>query len=64
MNLIESASQNKGDKIVFTFDSGATLTRYRDGRAWITLAGGRRSAVASYWGKLHAKMNAAILKGI
>lgn len=64
MKLIESASQKKGAVVVFTFDSGVTLTRYRDGREWITLAGGRRSAVANYWNKLHAKMNVAILKGI
>jgi hypothetical protein len=64
MKLIESASQNKGKEIVFTFDTGHTLTAYPDGESWITLPNRSRSAVASYWKVLNQKMMVAIKKGI
>jgi hypothetical protein len=64
MKLIESASQNKGKKIVFTFDTGHTLTAYQDRASWITLPNRSRTAVATYWKGLNQKMMVAIKKGI
>ena len=68
MKLIESASQAKGRKMSYKFDSGhrLSLERYNDGTmsGYITLPNSKRAAHITYWKKLYMTMQAAILKGI
>ena len=64
MKLIESASQNKGSKVVFTFDTGHQLSVYKDSESWISNMNHDKRAVVKKLPNLYKKMLVAIAKGI
>ena len=62
MNLIYSASVNKGAEIQYTFDTGHVLSVYATGAKWITL--GNRSAFYTHRTNIYKKMLVAIKKAV
>ena len=64
MKLIESATQNQGKTVVFTFDTNHQLWVYSDKTSWITNKNHSKRAVAVRFPNLYKKMLIAITKGI
>jgi hypothetical protein len=64
MKLLESASQNKGAKVVFTFDTGHQLSVYRNTESWISNKNHKVSAVVRKFPNLYKKMLVAIKVGV